>query len=155
MLKEATFVPTPEENILAALEPPPPPRRRRTWGQKFKVAFRGVKLGVRGHSSFCVHIFFTALVLLTALALDCERLEWCLLIGCIGLVLTAELFNSTIETLFRGLPNDLKKHTWPSLDIAAGGVLLASLTASVIGLLVFVPKFLPRLRQLAEWLGIS
>jgi diacylglycerol kinase len=155
MLKEATLVPIAEVNILATPEPPPLPRRRRTWGQKFKVAFRGVKLGVRGHSSFCVHIFFTAVVLLAALALDCDRLEWCLLIGCIGLVLTAELFNSTIETLFRGFPDELKNQTWPALDIAAGGVLLASLTASVIGLLVFVPKFLPRLRQLAEWFGIS
>src|SRR5260370_36913237 len=155
MLKEATLVPTPQENLLAAINHPPPPRRRRTWGQKFKVAFRGVKLGVRGHSSFCVHIFFAALVLLAALALDCERLEWCLLIGCIGLVLTAELFNSTIETLFRGFPDELKKQTWPALDIAAGAVLLASLTAGVIGLIVFVPKFWPRLQKLAEWLGIS
>ena len=38
---------------------------------------------------------------------------------------------------------------------AAGAVLLASFTASIIGLLVFVPKFLPRLQQLAEWFGIS
>jgi hypothetical protein len=29
------------------------------------------------------------------------------------------------------------------------------LIASVLGLLVFVPKFLPKLRQLAEWFHIS
>jgi diacylglycerol kinase len=132
-----------------------PPRKQRSWRQKFRVAFRGLKLGVRGHASFCVHFFFAAFVLMTALVLDCDRLEWCLLIGCIGLVLTAELFNSTVETLFRGLLVETQERTWPALDIAAGAVLLASLTASVIGLLVFVPKFLPRLWQLAEWLGIS
>jgi diacylglycerol kinase len=132
-----------------------PARKQRSWRQKFRVAFRGLKLGVRGHASFCVHFFFAALVLTAAVVLDCERLEWCLLIGCIGLVLTAELFNSTAETLFRGLPAEAQKRTWPALDIAAGAVLLASLTAAVIGLLVFVPKFLPRLTQLAEWLGIS
>jgi diacylglycerol kinase len=131
------------------------PRRQRSWRQKFQVALRGLKLGIRGHTSFCVHFFFAALVLMTALVLDCDRLEWCLLIGCIGLVLTAELFNSTVETLFRGLPVETQKQTWPALDIAAGAVLLASFTASIIGLLVFVPKFLPRLSQLAEWLGIS
>ena len=38
---------------------------------------------------------------------------------------------------------------------AAGSVLMASLTAALLGLLVFVPKFLPRLHELAEWLGIS
>ncbi len=137
------------------LEPTPAPRKRRSWRHKFRAACRGLKLGVRGHSSFCVHFFCAALVLLTALVLGCEPLEWCVLIGCVGLVLTAELFNSAIETLFRGLPTATKERTWQALDIAAGAVLLASLTASVVGLLVFVPKFLPRLEQLAEWCGIS
>jgi diacylglycerol kinase len=149
--KEAKPVPTPEETPLVHAEPAPPRRKHRSWRKKFQVAFRGLKLGVRGHASFCVHFFFTALVLLTAFVLDCDRLEWCLLVGCIGLVLTAELFNSTIETLFRGLPDELKKQTWPALDIAAGAVLLASLTAAVVGLIIF----LPRLQKLAEWLGIS
>jgi diacylglycerol kinase len=133
----------------------PSARKQRSWRQKFRVAFRGIKLGIRGHASFCVHFFFAALVLMTAFVLDCDRLEWCLLIGCIGLVLTAELFNSTVEMLFRSLPTEMKEQSWAALDIAAGAVLLASFTASVIGLLVFVPKFLPRLQQLAEWLGIS
>ncbi len=147
ILKEAPLVVPPE--------PPIPPRKRRPWRQKFRVAFRGIKLGVRGHSSFCVHFFFAALVVMTAFVLECDRLEWCVLIGCIGLVLTAELFNSTVETLFRGFPDDLKKQTWPALDISAGAVLMARLTAAVLGLLVFVPKFLPRLHELAERLGIS
>jgi diacylglycerol kinase len=151
-LKEATAETVPEQTPPAQVEPA---RKPRSWRGKFQVAFRGLKLGIRGHSSFCVHFFFTALVLLTAFVLDCERLEWCLLIGCIGLVLTAELFNSTVETLFRGFPDELKKRTWPALDVAAGAVLLASLTAGVIGLIVFVPKFWPRLQKLAEWLGIS
>jgi diacylglycerol kinase len=145
----------PETTTPDDAEPTPPPRKRRSWRQKFRAAFRGVKLGVRGHSSFCVHFFFAALVLMTALVCGCERLEWCLLIGCIGLVLTAELFNSAVEILFRGLPDEVKEKTWPALDVAAGAVLLASVTASAIGLLVFLPKFLPHLQKLAEWLGIS
>ena len=55
-------------------------------------------------------------------------------------VLTAELFNSAIETLFRGLDEETKQRTWPSLDIAAGAVLLASIVAVVIGSIVFVSR---------------
>src|SRR5216684_1771019 len=76
------------------------PRRR--WRDKFGEAYRGLKLGVRGHSSFSVHFFFAALVLAAAGILQCELWEWCVLLGCIGLVLTAELLNSALETLFRG-----------------------------------------------------
>ena len=125
-----------------------PPRRRRPWRAKFKDAFRGLKFGVRGHSSFSVHFFFTALVLAAALVFRCTLMEWCLLLGCIGLVLVAELFNSAVETLFRGLDAATKERVWPALDIAAGAVLVASLTAAAVGLLIFLPK-------LAAWLGLS
>ncbi len=125
------------------------PRRQRSWRDKFRVALRGLKLGVRGHSSFFVHFFFAALVLAGALVLRCSLEQWCILILCIGLVLTAELFNSAIETLFRGLDEATRERVWPALDIAAGAVLLASLTSAVVGLIIFLNR-LPRLRSWLE-----
>lgn len=125
---------------------PKRPRRRKPWRDKFRAAFRGLKLGVRGHSSFFVHFFFTALVLAAAIVLRCGPIEWCVLLVCVGMVLTAELFNSAVETLFRGLDEDTKARVWPCLDIAAGAVLLASIMAAVVGCIVF-------LRQLAMLFG--
>lgn len=116
------------------------PRRRSPWRAKFGHAFRGLKLGIRGHSSFFVHFFFTALVVAAAIVLGCDLIEWCILLGCIGVVLTAELFNSAIETLFRGLDDATKSRVWPSLDIAAGAVLLASAVAALIGGLLFLHR---------------
>jgi diacylglycerol kinase len=124
----------------------PRPRSRRPWRDKFGAAARGLKWGVRGHSSFSVHFFFTALVLAAAIVLRCGPLEWCLLVGCIGAVLTAELFNSAVETLFRGLDEETKSRVWPCLDIAAGAVLLASLTASVIGSIIFLGRLADMLK---------
>jgi diacylglycerol kinase len=129
-------------------DPPARPRSRRPWRDKFRAAFRGLKMGVRGHSSFFVHFFFTALVLVAAIVLKCGLSQWCLLLGCIGLVLTAELFNSAIETLFRGLDEPTRDRVWPCLDIAAGAVLLASITASVVGSIIF-------LSRLADMLGFQ
>ena len=119
---------------------PAVPRPRPSWRRKFRAAFRGLKLGVRGHSSFFVHFFFTALVLVAAVVLRCEVWQWCTLLLCIGLVLTAELFNSAVETLFRGLDEATRERAWPCLDVAAGAVLLASLVAAVVGGLVFVSR---------------
>jgi diacylglycerol kinase len=121
----------------------PPNRPPRPWRRKFGDAFRGLKLGIRGQSSFFVHFFFTALVIAAATAFRCELLEWCLLLGCIGMVLVTELFNSAVETLFRGLDEHLKQRVWPALDIAAGAVLLASIVAAVIGALIFLNRLLP------------
>jgi diacylglycerol kinase len=125
---------------LRVIRPDPPadepPRRRRPWRAKFREAFRGVKLGVRGHSSFFVHFFAATLVVVAGAVLQCDFIEWCVLLGCIGLVLTAELFNSAIETLVRGLDTPVRDRGFAALDIAAGAVLMASLTAAVIGVLV-------------------
>jgi len=120
---------------------------RRSWRAKFGDAFRGLKLGVRGHSSFSVHFFFAALVIAAAVALRCDLTQWCLLLGCIGLVLTAELFNSTVETLFHGLDEKTKDRTHGCLDIAAGAVLLASITAAIVGGLVFVSRLIALLNE--------
>src|SRR6266566_3087417 len=126
----------PSETVLEESEALPRPRR--CWRDKFRAAFRGLKVGIRGHSSFSVHFFFAALVLASAIVLQCDFWQWCVLLGCIGFVLTAELFNSALETLFRGLDEATRERTWPALDIAAGAVLLASITASVIGGLILL-----------------
>lgn len=133
-----------DEPTAAAEDAKRPPR---SWRAKFAAAFRGLKLGVRGHSSFSVHFFFAALVVAAAVALGCDLTQWCVLLGCIGLVLTAELFNSAVETLFRGLDEEAKSRAWPALDIAAGAVLLASITASVLGLIVFGSCLVTMLRK--------
>jgi diacylglycerol kinase len=117
-------------------------KERRRWRDKFREAIRGVKLGVRGHSSFFVHFFFAATALAAALALQCDVVEWCLIVLAIGLVLTAELLNSAIETLFHGLDTETKQRMGRPLDIAAGAVLVASLTAAIVGVLVFGRRLL-------------
>jgi diacylglycerol kinase len=117
-------------------------RPRRMWHAKFGDAFRGLKRGIRGHSSFFVHFFFAALVCVAAFVLRCTTTDWAILILCIGLVLTAELFNSAIETLFRGLDQELRNRIYPCLDIAAGAVLMASVTAAIVGLIVFINRLL-------------
>ncbi len=109
----------------------------RTWTNKFADAFRGIKYGVRGHSSFFVHFFVTVLVITAAVVFECSRTEWCLLLLCIGFVLVTELINSAIETLFQGLDSRSKDRAWRALDIAAGAVLLASMTAAVVGTVIF------------------
>jgi diacylglycerol kinase len=123
-------------------EAPAPLRSRRPWRDKLRTAGRGIKLGVRGHSSFFGYFFTAVLMLAAAVVLHCNLIEWCLLLGCIGLVLTTELFNSALETLFRGLDEESKARAGACLDIAAGGVLLAGITAGVVSGLLFLSRLI-------------
>lgn len=60
----------------------------------------------------------------------------------IGFVLTAEAFNTAIEKICDFIHPELHPKIGKIKDIAAGGVLIAVLTAVVIGLIIFAPKLI-------------
>lgn len=113
-----------------------PPQR--TWYQKFRCAFRGLGIGIRGQSSFAVHFAAAALTILVAALLRVDRSEWSVLILCVTIVLTAEMFNSALEQLARAVDRSENRHIGSALDIGSAAVLTASLGASVVGVLIFV-----------------
>ena len=110
----------------------------RSWACKFRDAFRGVKAGVRGQSSFFVHFFMCAAVVAAAAVIRVDRIEWCILLLCITVVLTAEMFNSALESMAKAITGEIDPHLGNSLDIGSAAVLIASLGASLVGSLLFV-----------------
>ncbi len=119
----------------------------RPWLHKFADAFRGLRRAVRSQTSFAVHITVAAAVVMAAAVLRVSLVEWCLLIGAIGFVITAEVFNTAIESLARA--HDVGRHPRirDALDMASAAVLVASITAAGIGVVVFGTRA-------AEWLGL-
>lgn len=113
---------------------------QRTWPQKFHDAFRGARIGVRRQSSFYVHFLFTAAVLVCGVIFRVSLLEWCVLLLCITVVLTAEMFNSALESMGKAITEEHQYHLGNALDIGSAAVLVASACASVVGLLVFVNR---------------
>jgi diacylglycerol kinase len=106
------------------------------WRDKFRNAFRGLRLGIVGQSSFSVHFPVALLVLATAGLLRCSLIEFCLLLLCIGLVLSLELMNSAVEYLARGLCKEHNVHVGYALDIASSAVLVAAIVSSIVGVAV-------------------
>ncbi|MDZ7616567.1 MAG: diacylglycerol kinase, partial [Patescibacteria group bacterium] len=97
------------------------------WRGKFRNAFRGVKVGVQGESSFKVHFFFAGAVLAAGVALriDDPR-QWCLLLLCIAVVLAAELFNSALERMAKAVSDQPDPNVGAALDISSAAVLVAA-----------------------------
>jgi diacylglycerol kinase len=117
-----------------------PPVHRRSWVKKFDDAFRGLKLGVRGHSSFFVHFFMAIVVIAAAATLRVGVIQWCILLGCVTAVIAAELLNSAIEILCRVLDVERLPNGKAPLDIAAGAVLAVAIGASIVGMIVFAHR---------------
>ena len=115
----------------------PPPR---SWPQKFRHAFAGVRLGVRDQSSFSVHFVFVAMVIAGGVLLQVSRHEWCLLIICLAVVLAAETFNSALEHLARAVDRRENSYLAAGLDIGSGAVLVTAIGAAIVGAIIFLTR---------------
>ena len=119
----------------------------RGWLEKFRVAFRGMKIGVRGQSSFFAHFFIAAAVLGAGVVLRVNLGEWCILLLCTAFVLSAEMFNTALESMARAITRQMHPDLANALDIGSAAVLLASIGAAAVGSIVF----LNRLGILVGW----
>jgi diacylglycerol kinase len=114
--------------------------KKRTWYEKFRDAFRGVRSGIRGQNSFQVHIFMAVAVIIAAALMRMDLLRWCLLLLCIAGVLTAEMINSALERFAKGVEKDNNPQIGEALDTASAAVLFASLGAALVGSIIFLGR---------------
>ena len=112
------------------------PTRQQSWPRRFAVATRGITIALRSEATCAVHLFAAVIVIIAAWALQVTRIEWCLLILCIGTVLAAELFNTALEQLAQAVTQEENPHIRNALDIASGAVLFTALTAATLGTLI-------------------
>lgn len=105
----------------------------------FRHAFAGVALLVRSQANARIHLAATVVVVAMGLWLQLPERDWALLTLAMGGVWAAEALNTAIETVVNLVSPEWHPLARDAKDLAAGGVLLATLVAVVIGVLVFAP----------------
>jgi len=107
----------------------------------FKYAFAGIFRLIRYEHNAWIHLFIVFVVIVCGFCFRLSNTEWIAIIFAIGLVLAAEIFNTSIEKLVDMVSPEYSKLAGEVKDYAAGGVLICAITAVIIGLIIFVPKF--------------
>jgi diacylglycerol kinase (ATP) len=102
-------------------------------------AAQGIRTLIREEHNARLHLAATLVVLLAAWRLRCTGEEWRWLVLAIGLVWMAETFNTALETLCDLVQPDFHPQVKRIKDVAAGAVLMAALTAALIGVTIFWP----------------
>lgn len=108
----------------------------------FKYAWQGIVYLFRNETNAKIHLAAAVLVLITGFMLGISPLEWCAVSMCIGGVFMAEGFNTAIEKVADRVTRQQDPLIGIAKDVAAGAVLLFVIGAVVVGLIIFVPKFL-------------
>ena len=128
------------------MKPEPPPGFWRARWKSFACAGRGVVLLLRTQVNARIHLLATGAVIAAGFAFRIARGEWVLLAITIGIVWIAEAANTAIEFLADRITREHDEQIRRAKDIAAGGVLVAAITAAVIGILVIGPHAWAMLR---------
>lgn len=110
--------------------------------RSFGYAFNGLRILISEEENAKIHVFASFCVLIAGFFLKISLIEWIAIILAIGLVISLEAINTSIENLANFVSPE--KHMWIKKikDLSAAGVLIAAITAVVVGLIVFVPKLL-------------
>ncbi len=107
--------------------------------KSFSHAIRGLFIFVRRtHNAWIQMALFVGVVDL-GFYYDITRTDWILIILAAGLVFAAEAFNTAIEIDMDLTSPNPHPYARDTKDVAAGAVLLAAITAFVVGILVFYP----------------
>jgi diacylglycerol kinase (ATP) len=105
-------------------------------------ALQGIKLFFQTQHNAFIQAVATILVIVFGFVLKVNSTEWCFLITAISLVFITEMLNTAIEFLTDLASPTIHPQAKKVKDVAAGAVLIAAITAMVIGAIIFLPKIL-------------
>ena len=105
--------------------------------KSFTHAGRGVWLFIKTTHNAWVHIFILLVAIILGVYFHISSIEWAMLVFAGGFVLTAEAFNTAIEIDINLTSPQYHPYAKDTKDVAAGAVLISSLTALIIGLVIF------------------
>jgi diacylglycerol kinase (ATP) len=108
--------------------------------QSFGYAFAGIARFFRTEHNAWIHLAATIGVIVLGIVYGVTAVETAFLVFAIGFVWVAELFNTCIEKIMDFISKERHPKIQIIKDMSAGAVLLAAITALIIGIAIFIPK---------------
>lgn len=110
--------------------------------KSLKFALRGAYLLITTEHSIMVQFSVGILISILGYIMNISTNEWMFQTLAIGLVLIAESLNTGIEKLSDFVHPDFHKKIGFIKDISAGAATFAAFIALIVGLIIYIPKFI-------------
>lgn len=108
----------------------------------FENAFNGIKNAFTTEYHMVIHSYFAVAVIICGVLFQISYFEWLICLILIGAVIALELVNTAIESIVNMITTEYNFYAKVAKDTAAGAVLVMSIVSAIIGLIIFVPKFI-------------
>ena len=114
--------------------------KNKTWFSASKNALNGIIRAFKTERNLRIDYVIGVIVFLSSFFFDFTKAEFASLCLTIGFVIFAEMINSTIEYVVDLLTDKIDDRAKAAKDIAAGGVLIASIVAALNAYFLFITK---------------
>ncbi|HXB93397.1 MAG TPA: diacylglycerol kinase family protein [Puia sp.] len=108
--------------------------------KSFRYAITGIREFIRREHNARIHLVITITVVATAWWFRVSKTEAVSLALVIGLVWITEMLNTCVERMADLITQEESAGIKFIKDLAAAAVLVAAITAVVVGLIIFIPK---------------
>ncbi|MEE9437800.1 MAG: diacylglycerol kinase family protein [Saprospiraceae bacterium] len=108
----------------------------------FKYAFKGLGILLKEEHNVLIHLGFAITSIFGGWYFNISIVEWMMIISCIGMVIMAEIFNTSIEHIANYIQPNQDTKIEIIKDLGAAGVFIAALSAFLIGVIIFIPKIM-------------
>ncbi len=108
-------------------------------GKSFVYAWKGIISLFSNEPNARIHLIVAILTITMGGICKLSQSEWTAIIICIGIVFSAEAFNTAIEKLCDKVSPQIDPFIKISKDVAAGAVLILAIAAVITGLIIFIP----------------
>ena len=112
-----------------------------------RYALKGIGIAWREEFNFRVQTVFAVSAPVLGWYLGISTTEFLFVIFMVGFVLTAEIFNTALEELCDKFQPEHDPHIGKIKDLAAAAVLVSSITALIVGFIIYMPYVL----ELFSW----
>ena len=110
--------------------------------KSFGYAIEGIIYNYKKRTHFKIHIIFAIILIVLGLIYKLSSYEWLVIILISSAVISAEAINTAIEEACDVLHPEHHPGARLAKHCAAGGVLILSIAAILVGILIFIPKIL-------------
>jgi len=118
---------------------------RFSWKKRAKAfvyAWQGLKTLVREEHNARIHVAAATVAVVAGFLLDISSVEWCAVVMCIGMVISAEALNSAVEALADRITTDRDPFIGKAKDFGAAAVTVLAVVAVIVGMIVFLPHII-------------
>lgn len=105
----------------------------------FKYAFSGIISALKEEPNLKFHFVAGILIILVSFILKISKVDFLIVIFLIGFVISLELTNTAIEAMVDAFTDKEHPRAKYAKDISAGAVLIAALTSTILGIMIFLP----------------